>query len=71
MIRIRAQPDALFNAYMQSDTRRASNLDGHRFDWWLGMPARTFINVTYYHTDPNRGEDSTMNRWQFDYIIRF
>lgn len=66
-----SQPDALFYAYMQSDTRRSSNLDGHRLDWRLGMPARTFINVTYYYTNPSEGDDSPMNRWQFDYIIRF
>jgi hypothetical protein len=66
-----SQPDALFYAYMQSDTGRSSNLDGHRFDWRLGMPARTFINVTYYRTNPAEGYDTTENRWQFDYIIRF
>lgn len=66
-----SQPDALFYAYMQSDTSRASNLNAHRVDWRLGMPARTFINVTYYRTNPAAGEDPVTNRWQFDYIIRF
>jgi hypothetical protein len=66
-----SEPDGLFYAYLQSDTRRASNLDGHRLDVRLGMPARTYFNFTWYNTRPKLGEDSTMNRWQFDYVIRF
>jgi hypothetical protein len=69
------EPDATFFAYAQSDTRRASNVDGYRVDVRVGMPARSFINVTWYSTDWKHNsipeEESTMNRWQFDYIIRF
>jgi hypothetical protein len=66
-----SEPDALFYAFMQSDTRRSSNLDGNRIDVRIGMPARGYVNITYYRTKPSRGEDTVMHRWQFDYIIRF
>jgi hypothetical protein len=35
------------------------------------MPRQDYINVTWYNTRWTRGSDSTMNRWQFDYIFRF
>ncbi len=66
-----SRPDAMFFAYAQSDTRRASNVDGYRADLRVGMPKDGFINVTYYRTDWTIGEDSTMNRWQFDYVFTF
>jgi hypothetical protein len=66
-----SEPDGVFYAYMQSDTLRSSNLDGHRFDVRVGAPARTYVNFTYYRTNPRFGEDTTANRWQLDYIMRF
>jgi hypothetical protein len=66
-----SKPDAMFFAYAQSDTRRASNVDGYRADLRIGMPKKGFINVTYYNTDWTLGEDTTMHRWQFDYIFKF
>ena len=66
-----SQPDAIFFAYAQSDTRRASNLDGYRADLRVGMPKKAYINVTFYRTDWTIGEDSTMHRWQFDWVFSF
>jgi hypothetical protein len=66
-----SEPDALFYAYTQSDTTRASNVDGLRFDFRIGMPAKGYINVTWYNTKPTLGDFSTMDRWQVDYIFRF
>ena len=78
-----SEPDAMFYPYVQSDTRRGTNSDGWRFDWRLGMPFGTHINLTWYHTDfkedvfapagysgatPDR---ETMDRWQLDYIFKF
>jgi hypothetical protein len=66
-----SEPDAMLFAYSQSDTRRASNVDGYRFDFRVGLPKQSHINLTWYQTDWKIGEDSTMNRWQVDYIIKF
>jgi hypothetical protein len=66
-----SEPDALFYAFVQSDTGRSTNVKGPRFDVRIGMPARTFVNFTYYRTSPVLGEDTTLNRWQLDYILRF
>jgi phage gp37-like protein len=44
----------------------AHNRTTHR----SGMPAIAFIYVTYYGAYPNQRDDTTMNRWQFDHIIR-
>jgi hypothetical protein len=66
-----SKPDAMFFAYSQSDSRRASNVNGYRADLRIGMPRKDFINVTWYKTRWTRGADSTMNRWQFDYVFRF
>jgi len=66
-----SNPDAIFFAYSQSDTRRSSNVDGWRTDIRVGMPAKSYINVTWYSTDWTLGEDTTMNRFQFDYIFKF
>jgi hypothetical protein len=66
-----SKPDAMFFAYAQSDSRRASNVDGHRVDFRVGMPHRAYINVTWYNTRWTLGSASIMNRWQFDYIFRF
>jgi len=66
-----SKPDALFYAFTQSDTIRASNVEANRFDFRIGMPLKGFINVTWYNARPKTGGDSVMNRWQFDYIFRF
>lgn len=66
-----SEPDAKFFAYIQSDTRRASNVDAWRADVRIGTPAKGFVNVTWYGTDWTIGDDTTMNRFQFDYIFRF
>jgi hypothetical protein len=66
-----SKPDAIFFAYSQSDSRRSSNVNGYRADLRIGMPRKDYINVTWYNTRWTRGRDSTMNRWQFDYIFRF
>jgi hypothetical protein len=66
-----SEPDALFYAWVQSDTRRGSNVDGYRADVRIGMPLNGHINVTYYDTDWNVGDDTTMHRWQLDYIQKF
>lgn len=64
-------PDAIFFAYAQSDSRRASNVDGYRTDVRIGMPRNDYVNVTWYHTDWKFGEDTTMDRLQVDYIFKF
>jgi hypothetical protein len=66
-----SKPDALFYAFTQSDTIRASNVEANRFDFRIGMPIKSFINVTWYNARPKAGGDDVMNRWQFDYIFRF
>jgi len=66
-----SKPDAMFYAFTQSDTIRASNVDAHRFDFRIGMPLKSYINVTYYNARPKAGGDDVMHRWQFDYIFRF
>ena len=66
-----SKPDAMFFAYAQSDTRRATNVDGYRVDVRIGMPMKDFINLTWYQTDWTLGEDTTMDRWQVDYIFNF
>jgi hypothetical protein len=74
--RYESEPDAIFYAWVQSDTRRGSNVDGERLDVRIGMPFKSYINVTWYHTDWNVAQDitsenETMDRWQFDYVIKF
>jgi len=66
-----SKPDALFYAFTQSDTIRASNVEANRLDFRIGMPLEGFINVTWYNARPKTGVDDVMNRWQFDYIFRF
>jgi hypothetical protein len=66
-----SKPDAMFFAYSQSDSRRSSNVNGYRVDLRVGMPRNDYVNVTWYNTRWTRGADSTMNRWQFDYIFNF
>jgi hypothetical protein len=66
-----SKPDAMFFAYSQSDSRRSSNVNGYRADLRIGMPKKGYISVTWYNTRWSRGSDSTMNRWQLDYILRF
>ncbi len=67
----KSEPDAIFYAWVQSDTRRGSNVDGERVDVRIGMPLKSHVNITYYHTDEEVGTDTTMNRWQFDYVFTF
>jgi len=66
-----SKPDALFYAFTQSDTIRASNVEADRLDFRIGMPLNGYINVTWYNAKPKTGGDDTMNRWQFDYIFTF
>ncbi len=66
-----SEPDAIFYAYMQSDTSRASNVKATRVDLRLGMPANTNFNVTWYHSRAKTGPSFPLDRWQVDYIIRF
>lgn len=66
-----SKPDAMFFAYSQSDSRRSTNVDGYRADVRIGMPMKDFINLTWYQTDWTLGEDTTMDRWQVDYIFNF
>jgi hypothetical protein len=66
-----SKPDALFYAFTQSDTIRASNVEANRFDFRIGMPLKGYINVTWYNARPKTGDDDPMDRWQFDYIFRF
>ena len=35
------------------------------------MPMKSFFNFTYYATNWTRGEDTTMHRYQFDFIFRY
>ena len=71
LARYDSKPDAIFYAFAQSDSRRASNVDGYRADVRVGMPAKGYVNFTWYRTDWQIGEDTTMDRWQLDYIFRF
>jgi len=66
-----SKPDAIFYAWVQSDTKRGSNVDGHRIDVRIGMPLQDCLNVTWYNTDWKVGEGTTMDRWQLDYIFNF
>lgn len=66
-----AEPDAIFYAYVQSDTRRGSNLAGDRFDFRRGLQRGDYVNVTWYRTRWALGPSETMNRWQVDYIFKF
>jgi len=66
-----SKPDAIFYAWVQSDTKRGTNVDGNRFDFRVGMPKKAYVNVTWYNTDWKYGDDPTMDRWQVDYIFKF
>jgi hypothetical protein len=66
-----SEPDAIFYVFAQSDTTRASDVDGHRLDFRLGFVKRSYFNFTWYHTDPIYSQVPTMDRFQMDYIIRF
>jgi hypothetical protein len=66
-----SEPDALFYVFTQSDTLRASDLDGHRVDFRLGMVKKSYFNFTWYHTKPVYAVSPTMDRFQLDYIIDF
>jgi len=66
-----SEPDAIFYVFAQSDTTRASDVDGHRFDIRIGYVKRSYFNLTWYHTDAVYADVPTMDRWQVDYIIRF
>lgn len=66
-----SEPDAIFYAWVQSDTVRGSNVDGHRLDLRIGMPVDSHINFTWYQTDWEVGNDTTMDRYQLDYIFKF
>lgn len=66
-----SRPDALFFAYTQSDTRRGSNVDGYRGDVRIGMPKRSYINLSFYRTNWAVGDDTTMYRWQLDYVFTY
>jgi hypothetical protein len=66
-----SKPDAMFYAWVQSDTKRGTNVEGHRVDFRVGMPMKGYVNVTWYHTDWKYGDDPTMDRLQFDYIFKF
>ena len=69
--RYRSEPDALFYAFMQSDTTRASDLDAWRFDWRVGLRSKGYVNVTWYRVDPESAPGPTLDRWQVDYILKF
>jgi hypothetical protein len=66
-----SKPDAMFYAWVQSDTKRGTNVDGHRVDFRVGMPMKGYVNVTWYNTDWKYGDDPTMNRLMVDYIFKF
>ena len=66
-----SEPDSIFYVFTQSDTLRASDLDGHRVDFRLGMPKKSYFNFTWYHTRPVYAVSPTMDRFQLDYIIAF
>ncbi len=50
---------------------RGSNVDGERLDVRIGMPLDSHINFTWYHTNWNVGTDTTMDRYQLDYVFKF
>ena len=66
-----SKPDAMFYAWVQSDTKRGTNLEGNRVDFRVGMPKKAYINLTWYNTDWKYGDDPTMDRFQLDYIFKF
>ena len=66
-----SEPDALFYVFTQSDTSRASDVKGHRFDVRIGFIARSYFNLTWYHTEAAYAKDEPLDRWQVDYIVRF
>ncbi|RLE25585.1 MAG: hypothetical protein DRJ65_07380, partial [Acidobacteria bacterium] len=66
-----SEPDALFYVFTQSDTGRGSDAEAHRFDLRLGFIAKSYFNFTWYNTKPVYKQDETINRWQFDYIVKF
>jgi hypothetical protein len=35
------------------------------------MPKKGYVNVTWYHTNWTVGDDTTMDRWQLDYVLSF
>jgi hypothetical protein len=66
-----SEPDAIFYVFAHSDTTRASDVDGHRFDVRIGYVKRSYFNLTWYRTKPVYADVPTMDRLQVDYIIRF
>ncbi len=66
-----SEPDALFYVFAQSDTIYASDVDGYRFDFRLGLVKKSYFNLTWYHTKPVYALFPTMDRLQVDYIIAF
>ncbi len=66
-----SEPDALFYVFTQSDTSRASDLRAHRLDLRIGAWAKSYFNITWYNTRPSFRQDTTLNRWQLDYIVKF
>ncbi len=66
-----AEPDALFYVFTQSDTSRASDVEAHRFDLRVGFIARSYFNLTWYHTRSSLAEGESLDRWQVDYNVRF
>lgn len=66
-----AEPDALFYVFTQSDTSRASDVEAHRFDLRIGFIARSYFNLTWYHTRSSFAAGEPLDRWQVDYIVRF
>jgi len=66
-----AEPDSMFFAWSQSDSRRSSNVDGYRVDFRVGLPKKTHVSVTWYQTDWALGADTTMDRWQADFVAKF
>ena len=66
-----SEPDAIFYVFAQSDTTRASDVDGYRFDIRMGFVKKSYFNLTWYHADPVFADVPTMDRLQMDYIIRF
>ena len=67
----RSEPDALFYVFTQSDTARSSDVEAHRLDLRVGLVARSYVNLTWYHSRPALAEDEPLDRWQVDYIVRF
>lgn len=66
-----SEPDALFYVFTQSDTSRGSDVKAHRLDLRIGAWARSYFNLTWYSTRPQFRQDTTLNRWQVDYIVKF